>query len=84
VQRDTTRLMRAVLTRLSDGEVSDDQLEQLVSTATTELDDDQESPFWQVVDRVAQLRSMGEQELTLVAAILEVVASHSAGARRGR
>ena len=42
---------------------------------------DDESPFWQLVDRVAQIRSLTDRELRLVSDILEVVARH---AGRGR
>src|SRR5687768_13224600 len=81
VQRDTQALFKAVLTRLGDGEVSEAEAEAVVSAATNELDRDAETPFWQLVDRVAQLRDLSERELRLVNDILEVVAAH---ATRGR
>ncbi|CAN5747075.1 hypothetical protein BH23CHL7_BH23CHL7_16930 [soil metagenome] len=83
VQRDTGRLMAAVLASLGEGALSDEQIEALATTATTGLEADGESPFWAIVDRVARLRGMGEQELRLVAAILDAVATHAQATRRG-
>ena len=42
-----------------------------------ELDADAEAPFWQLVDRVAQMRNLSDRELRLVSDILEVVATHA-------
>jgi GAF domain-containing protein len=81
VQRDSERLLRAVLARVSD-ETSDEQLDDLVSAAAAELDTDEESPFWHLVDRVAQMRSLSDREQRLVADILEVVAAHASRSRR--
>jgi GAF domain-containing protein len=82
VQRDTTQLLRTVLTRLGEGDVSAEDTDALVSAATAELDTDSESPFWQLVDRVAQLRDLSEGDMRLVNDILEVVAAHAARGRR--
>jgi hypothetical protein len=82
VQRDTQRLLRTVLTRLGDGEVSEADVETVVSAATAGLDTDDEIPFWQLVDRVAQLRGLSDRELRLVTDILEVVAVHASRSRR--
>jgi GAF domain-containing protein len=82
VQRDTEALLKAVLTRLGDGQLSEGETEAVVSAATTELDRDAEVPFWQLVDRVAQLRDLSEREMRLVNDILEVVANHAARGRR--
>jgi GAF domain-containing protein len=83
VQRDTGRLLRSVLAGLDD-DLDEDQLDDLVSAATADLDIDVDEPFWRLVDRVARLRGMGEQEMSLVAEILEVVARHAQAVRRGR
>jgi GAF domain-containing protein len=80
VQRDSERLMRAVMSRVGD-DASDEQVDELVSAAAVELDTDAEAPFWQLVDRVARMRSLSDREQSLVADILEVVATH---ASRGR
>jgi GAF domain-containing protein len=82
VQRDTGRLLEEVLRQLSDGAMTDAQIEALVSDVTQELDDHPEAPFWRLVDHVSSLRGMGERDLTLVGEILEVVARHAHGARR--
>src|SRR5215212_5668923 len=63
VQRDTNRLVRAVLTQIGSDDVSDAQLDTLVSAATVGLDRTDEAPFWALVDRVAQLRSLTDREL---------------------
>jgi len=80
VQRDSERLLRAVMARVGD-DMDTAALEDLVTAAATELDTDEESPFWRLVDRVAQMRSLSDRELRLVSDILEVVA---ANAGRGR
>ncbi len=71
-----------MLTEVGDGAVSDAEVEALVSAATTELDAGEDTPFWQLVDRVARLRELSDRELSLVSAILEVVAAHAARGRR--
>jgi GAF domain-containing protein len=82
VQRDTTQLLRSVLGQIGAEQLSDAQLEALVSTATDDLDRSEDAPFWSVVDRVAQLRSLSDRELRLVADILEVIAAHATRGRR--
>ena len=57
-------------------------LEDLVSAAAAELDTDDDSPFWVLVDRVAQMRSLSDRELRLVSDILEVVAANAGRGRR--
>lgn len=82
VQRDTVRLLTEVLGQVAKGSLTDAQVEALVSAATSGLDDDAEDPFWRLVDHVALLRGLGEQDLTLVGDILEVVARHAQRTRR--
>jgi GAF domain-containing protein len=82
VQRDTARLLDEVFRQLADNTLTDDQVEALVSEATREMDDHPDEPFWQLVDYVAELRGIGERELTLVGQILEVVARHAQRAHR--
>lgn len=82
VQRDTGQLLRAVLARLGEGELTDDAITALVSAATAELDRSEDTPFWALVDRVAELRTLGERELRLVVDILGVVAQHATRGRR--
>jgi GAF domain-containing protein len=81
VQRDSERLLRAVIGRVAD-DATEDQVDDLVSATAGELDADAEVPFWQLVDRVAQMRSLSDREQRLVADILEVVATHAARGRR--
>src|SRR3954447_2913826 len=81
VQRDSERLMRAVMSQIGD-DVTDDQVDDLVTAATVELDADAETPFWQLVDRVARMRNLSDREQGIVADILEVVAAHASRGRR--
>jgi GAF domain-containing protein len=84
VGRDTTRLLRSVLSDLAPG-LSEADVESLVETATRGLDrDDKEAPFLTLVDRIVRLRDLTDRESALVADILDVVASHAARHRRSR
>jgi len=82
VQRDSERLLRAVLARVGGEDVSEEQVDELVSAAAVELDADADAPFWQFVDRVAQMRNLSDRELSIVSDMLEVVARHAARGRR--
>jgi GAF domain-containing protein len=81
VQRDTGLLLRAVFSQLGD-DITQDQLDTLVSSATVGLDRNADAPFWALVDRVASLRGLSDRELRLVSDILEVVATHASRGRR--
>lgn len=81
VQRDTARLLRSVLGSIGP-ELTADQVEQLVSGATVDLDPDDDSPFWALVDRIARLRELSDGETTLVADLLGVLATHAGRSRR--
>jgi GAF domain-containing protein len=83
VQRDTSRLLRSVLSDIGP-DLSDDQVESLVASATANLDTDDESPFWRIVDQVARMMELSDRELALVADILEAVAGHAGRSQRGR
>ncbi len=83
VQRDSERLFRAVLQGVAD-DLDEASVDALVSAASAELDADEETPFWQIVDRVSRLRELGDREMSLVADILGVVAAHAARDRRRR
>lgn len=82
VQRDTARLLRTVLSELAP-DADAEGLDAVVSAATAQLDPDDDSPFWRIVERVAQLRGMTDRESAMVADILRVVADHSTRAARG-
>ena len=77
VQRDTERLLRAVLGQI-EPDLEADAVDALVGAATRDLDVDDESPFWRLVDQVARLRSLTDRETALLTDILEVVAAHAA------
>lgn len=81
VQRDLPSLLRAALTEL-DGELSDEQLDELVGAAAADLDAAEESPLWRIADAVARTRALGENEQALVAQILEAIAAHARQRRR--
>jgi GAF domain-containing protein len=81
VQRDSARLLRAAMVAISD-ELEEADLELLVAAATDELDRDAETPFWQLVDHIADLRRLSDRELLLVADILGVIAQHAGRDRR--
>ncbi len=83
VQRDTSRLLARVLSDIAP-ELSADEVDAVVSSATVGLDTDEEAPFWRVVDQVARLRGLTDREMSLVSDILEVVASHAQRSQRGR
>lgn len=82
VQRDGARLLATVLAGVGDDELSADAVGALVSAATVELDRDPDSPFWQIVDNVAQLRELSDREQQLVADILAAVARQAGRGRR--
>lgn len=82
VQRDSEQLVSAVLARVGD-DMDDEAVQALVSGVAVGLDTDDDSPFWRLVDRVAQLRELTDRELRIVADILEVVATHATRGRRG-
>ena len=83
VQRDTSLLLARVLSDIAP-ELSADEVDAVVSAATVGLDADEEAPFWRVVDQVARMRGLSDREMSLVADILEVVASHAQRSQRGR
>jgi len=78
VQRDTERLLRAVLSRI-EPDLDADAVDGLVSSATRDLDVDDESPFWRLVDQVARLRSLTDRETELLTHILDAIATHAEG-----
>ncbi|HSK93650.1 MAG TPA: GAF domain-containing protein [Candidatus Angelobacter sp.] len=83
VQRDTTRLLRTVLSEISPETTAED-IEALVEIATADLDPDDEAPFWRLVDRVARLRGLSDREAALVSDLLEVLSRHAARSQRPR
>lgn len=82
VQRDTSLLLRRVLSDLAP-EVGADDVERLVADATRGLDRDDEAPFWRIVEQVTRLRGLTDREATLAADILDVLAEHAIRSGRG-
>lgn len=83
VQRDTARLLRSVLASLQP-EMTEADAEAIVATTTTDLDFDDEAPFWLLVERIAHLRSLSDRETALVADLLDVLTAHAERNQRGR
>jgi GAF domain-containing protein len=81
VQHDLPVLLATTMRQLAP-DLTDEQVRDLVSSATTGLDADANTPFWALVDEVSRLRELGEEELDLVGDILGVVATHQS--HRGR
>ena len=82
VQRDSERLLRAVIGARRRRHRPKSRSTTSSVPRPLELDADAEAPFWQLVDRVAQMRNLSDRELRLVSDILEVVATHAARGRR--
>jgi GAF domain-containing protein len=82
VQRDSVLLLQEVLRQIGDGSMTEEQVDALVTEATSGLDNESDGPFWQLVEHVAALRVLGEREVSLVSDILEVVARHAQRVRR--
>ena len=83
IQRDLPTLMATALRQLTP-EMDAEQVSALVTAATIDLDVDEETPFWALVDEVSRMRDLGESELELVGDILRVVAEHRTHRARGR
>jgi len=83
VQRDLPNLIASTLRQVEAG-LTPEQIEALVSAVAGELDVDEDTPFWALVDEVSRLRDLGESELDLVGDILRVVAEHRAHRGRAR
>ena len=83
VGRDSERLLRVALTSIGGEALDGEAVDALVRAAASELDRDDEAPFWRLVDRVAQLRESSDADLELVEEILQAVGRHRAH-RHGR
>jgi GAF domain-containing protein len=82
VQRDGARLVRSILREIGGEEISDEQLDALVSSLVQPLDQGDAAPFWRLVDLLYRVRGLTERELTLVTDILDVVARSAERTRR--
>jgi hypothetical protein len=81
VQHDLPLLLTESLREIAP-DMTDEQLQAVVSKAAEGLDADADTPFWALVDQVSRLRDLGEWELELVGDILGAVAEHQS--HRGR
>lgn len=85
VARDAATLLRRVLA--TEAEASQD-IDARFALVAADLDDEDEAPFWRLVDRLAALAQRPERELALVGDLLALVVSHQAAPaayrRRGR
>lgn len=75
VQHDLPALLLMSLRQIAP-EMDAEEVGAVVSAATHGLGTEDGDPFWALVDKVSQLRDIGEGELELVGDILDVVASH--------
>jgi GAF domain-containing protein len=83
-QRELPLLLRAAFARAGTDQLTEAQLDALVSAASADLDLDEETPFWRLADQVAELRSLGDSELSLVSDVLAAVAANAARRTRSR
>jgi GAF domain-containing protein len=84
VGRDSERLLRTALAGIGTDALDDEAIDALVSAAAAELDREDESPYWQLVDQIARLRGSNESDLELVGEILDAVVKHRAHSTRRR
>jgi GAF domain-containing protein len=84
VQRDTARLLRGALAQAAGGGITPEHVDELVGSATSALDTDEDDRLWELVELLAGLRGLGERELALVIDILRVVARSPASSGRRR
>jgi GAF domain-containing protein len=83
-QRELPLLLRAAFARAASDQLTEAQLDALVSAASADLDLNEETPFWRLADQVAGLRSLGDSELGLVSDVLAAVAANAARRTRSR
>lgn len=84
VERDAASLLRAVVDRLSDANVSDAALNEIVAAATDDLGRDDDTRLWALVEQVARVRAADPAQLELVTDLLAVLAQHTERGQRGR
>jgi hypothetical protein len=79
IERDTALLLASVVGRLAEG-APQRGVDEVVEAAVAGLcaDDD---PIWQLVEKVAAIRRTSPEQLALVTAILDAVATHVSRSR---
>ena len=80
-QRELPQLLRTAFSRATGNGLTDAQLDALVAAASDDMDLDADSPYWRLADQVAQLRGLGEAELSLVSDVLAAIAANAASRR---
>lgn len=81
VGRDSERLLRDVLRRVAP-DLDEAAVDRLVSAVADELDSDETTPFWRLVDQLARLRALSDREMELVSTVIEAIAAHAGRHRR--
>lgn len=81
VQHELGELIATALHDLSEGTLSDEQVEAVVRAAAEGLESEPDAPLWRIAEQVDRLRRLGEREQRLVADMLAVLADY---AERGR
>lgn len=82
VQRDGTRLLATLLSRIGSEALSEAEADALAAAVSAELDTDDDDPFWRLVEQVVAARGLSDREIAMVGDMLAVIAAH-ASRRRG-
>jgi GAF domain-containing protein len=81
VQRDATRLLRAILSGAGDRAIPEEDLDVLVASLVAQLEEDRR-PFWRLVESLNGIRSLDERESEFVAELLAVATRYAERKRR--
>lgn len=84
VERDVRTLLRSALLSLEAGPADERLVEDLVGTAVSRLDREDDSRLWALVEAVARVRRANPDQLALVGDLLDVLARHAERASRDR
>lgn len=84
VERESAALLAAVARLALGPDGSDATVDALVAVAAADLDRDDASRLWALVEQVARVRAADPDELALVADLLAVLADHAERRRGGR
>ena len=81
VQRDGTRLLATLLSRVGSEELSEDQADALARATSAELDTGDDDPFWRLVEQVLAVRALSDREIAMVGDMLAVIGAHASRRR---
>lgn len=84
VERDVRTLLHSALLSLEAGPADERLVEDLVGTAVSRLDREDDSRLWALVEAVARVRRANPDQLALVGDLLDVLARHAERASRDR